>query len=180
MCIGCLSNYYCCNICPFHIVIFSSNYHECVIMLFFFLICSFLWIFYFFNSLLEMTRSRSTNMRNSITKKSQDITRLRTIQSSSPSPIGSTHTQTSTPVPLPVAPNTSLPQTPRAATIAVLSTSLHLGLQVVATGSQCTDSLTTPSTSNLQSTAPSPVHSVPTSKSMTSKNRLRVYLHNNL
>ena len=29
--------YYCCNICPFHIVIFSSNYHECVIMLFFFL-----------------------------------------------------------------------------------------------------------------------------------------------
>ena len=37
MCIGCLSYYYCCNICPFHIVIFSSNYHECVIMLFFFL-----------------------------------------------------------------------------------------------------------------------------------------------
>ena len=181
MCIGCLSNYYCCNICPFHIVIFSKNYHECVIMLFFFfLFCSFLWIFYFFNSLLEMTRNRSTNMRNSVTKKSQDITRQRTTQSSSPSPIGSTHTQTSTPVPPLVAPNTSLPPTPPAATIATPSTSLHSGLQAVATGAQRTNSSTTPSTSNSQSAAPSPVYSVPTSESTTSENRLRVCLRNNL
>ena len=180
MCIGCLSNYYCYNICPFHIVIFSSNYHECVIMLFFFLICSFLWIFSFFNGLLEMTRSRSTNMRNSITKKSQDITRQRTTQSSSPSLIGSTHMQTSTPVPPLVALNTSLPPTPRAATIAAPSTSLHSGLQAIATGAQRTNSSTTPSTSNSQFAAPSPVYSVPTSESTTSENRLRVYLRNNL
>ena len=148
MCIRCLSNYYCCNICPFHILIFSSNYHECVIMLFFFLICSFLWIFYFFNSLLEMTRSRSTNMRKSITKKSQDLTRQRTIQSSSPSSIGSTHWQTSTPIPPSISPNTSLPTTPQAATIVAPSTSLHSGLQAATTGAPRTDSSTSPSTSN--------------------------------
>ena len=148
--------------------------------IFFSLVCSFLWIFYFFNSLLEMTRSRSTNMRNSITKKSQDITRQRTIQSSSPSPIGSTHTQTSTPVPPPVPPNTSLPPTPQAATIATPSSSLHSGLQAIAIGAQFTDS----STALLLQ-----IHSLQLlhqyilclHQSLRHlKNRLRVYLLNNL